>query len=500
MSSKSARTDASVARRIQANRRLVRDGPAMEDIDRAKARLDAVVAAYPGLEGGSFDADGEGFTITCVFGPGDLGRAAALAVDFIAERVGAAVERGTDSTRVRCSATEFVRFQHYLAYGSEPQVARRPVARLTRTPLPTLLGRALGTFTRDYDRARGEDGAVPQLPAWANVLRVIDAEGTDQNDIVRRAVVAKRIARIAVQRLERRGRLVVEAREVPGKRGKARIVMLTADGAAARARAQSLVATLQDEWRHRFGADAIDRLRDALASVVNRLPIELPHHVTGYGEGDPSVTGGDFHAEQPGPPRIPAHGQEWPVVLREAGSDAQTLPLPALLSQALAAFAIDYDRERLGGLNRTSNFLRFVGDDGIPLERAQALGGVSGNSKTLHERHLDVVVEPGRPSDMTRRVYPTPKSRRARDAYPHLVMEIEDRWHAEYGEVIPALRKVLETMGREPSAGEREGAPLARKEPSAGEREGVPRPGNRLDAGLPDYPDTNGWIRRLWHD
>ena len=138
-----------------------------------------------------------------------------------------------------------------------------------------------------------------------------------------------------------------------------------------------------------------------------------------------------------------------------------------------------------GGLNRTSNFLRFVGDDGIPLEQAQALGGVSGNSKTLHERHLDVVVEPGRPSDMTRRVYPTPKSRRARDAYPHLVMEIEDRWYAEYGEVIPALRKVLETMGREPSAGE---------------REGVPRPGNRLDAGLPDYPDTNGWIHRLWHD
>ena len=443
----------------------------MEDVDRAKARLDSVFPAYPGLAAGScFDADGEGFTITCVFGPGDLGRAAALAVDFIAARVGAAVETGEESTRVRCSATEFVRFQHYLYYGSELQVARRPAARLTRTPLPTLLGRALGTFTSDYDRARGEDGVIPQLPAWANVLRVIDAEGTDQNDIVRRAVVAKRIARIGVQRLERRGRLVVEARSVPGKRGKAKIVMLTADGAAARAGAERLVATLQDEWRQRFGDDAIDRLRDALASVVNRLPIELPHHVTGYGEGDPSVTGGDYHAEQPGPPRIPAHGQEWPVVLRETGSDAGALPLPALLSQVLAAFAIDYDRERLGGLNRISNFLRFVGDDGIPLEQAAALGRVSGNGKTLHERHLDVVVEPGRPSDMTRRVYPTPKSRRARDAYPHLVGEIEDGWRDEYGEAVAALRDVLETIS------------------------------NQLDPELPDYPDTNGWIHRLWHD
>lgn len=471
MPGKPAKIDASVSRRVQADRRLVRDGASFDDVDRAKARLDAVFAAYPGLEAGScFDADGEGFTVTCVFGPGDLGRAAALAVDFIAARVGASTEPGPDATRVRCSPTEFVRFQHYLYYGSEMQVASRPTAGLTRTPLPTLLGRALGTFKRDYDRARGEDGAVPQLPAWANVLRVIDAEGTDQQEIVRRAVVAKRIARIAVQRIERRGRLVVEVRAIPGKRGKARIVLLTDEGAAARARAQGLVATLQNDWRQRFGDVVIDRLRDALANVVNRLPIELPHHVTGYGEGDPSVTGGDYYPEEAGPPRIPAHGQEWPVVLREPGSDASNLPLPALLSQVLAAFAIDYDRERLGGLNRTSNFLRFVGDEGMALEQAQTLGGVSGNGKTLHERHLDVVVEPGRPRDLTRRIYPTPKSRCARDAYPHLVMEIEDGWRHAYGDAVRALRAVLETMG------------------------------DRLDADLPDYPDTNRWIRRLWHD
>lgn len=466
-----AKSDASVARRVQANRRLVRDGASTDDVDRAEARLDAVFAAYPGLEAGScFDADGEGFTVTCVFGPGDLGRAAALAVDFIAARVGASTEPGPDATRVRCSATGFVRFQHYLYYGSELQVAHRPTAVLARTPLPTLLGRALGTFTRVYDRARGEDGTVPQLPAWANVLRVINPDGTDQQDIVRRAVVAQRIARIGVARLERRGRLVVEARSIPGRRGKARIVMLTEEGAAARARAESLVAALHDDWRQRFGDDVIDRLGEALASVVNRLPIELPHHVTGYGEGDPSVTGGDYHPEQAGPPRIPAHGQEWPVVLRETGSDASNLPLPALLSQVLAAFAIDYDRERLGGLNRTSNFLRFVGDDGMTLEQARTLGGVKGNGKTLHERHLDVVVEPGRPRDMTRRVYPSPKTRRARDAYPHLVTEIEKDWGGEYGDAVPALRTVLETMG------------------------------SHLEADLPDYPDTNGWIHRLWHD
>ena len=78
----------------------------------------------------------------------------------------------------------------------------------------------------------------------------------------------------------------------------------------------------------------------------------------------------------------------------------------------------------------------------MTLEQAQTLGRVSGNGKTLHERHLDVVVEPGRPRDMSRRVYPTPKSRRARDAYPHLVMEIEEGWRDAYGDAVPALRAV----------------------------------------------------------
>ena len=146
---------------------------------------------------------------------------------------------------------------------------------------------------------------------------------------------------------------------------------MTAQGGDARERAAALVKTVEDGWRGRFGGESVDRLRLALASVVDRLPIELPHYLTGYGAGDPSITGGDYLPEQPGPPRIPAHGQDWPVVLREEGDDAGQLPLPALLSEVLAAFSVDYERERLGSLQAASNFLRFVGDDGVTLERAQ---------------------------------------------------------------------------------------------------------------------------------
>ena len=311
---------------------------------------------------------------------------------------------------------------------------------------------------------------MPQLGTWANALRVLDADGADQRQLARRAVISRRVAEVVVNRLARHGQVAVEKRAVEGKRGKTKFVRLTASGKAGTASAAALVDTVQADWRQHFGNDAIDRLRDALSTVVDRLPVELPHYPAGYGAADPSVTGGNYIPEDPGPPRIPAHGQDWPVVLREPGRNARHLPLVALLSQALAAFAIDYEREQFGGLPAVSNFLRFVGDDGVTLGRAQALGGVAGNGKTLHERHLDVVVEPGRPSDMTRRVFLTPKARRVRDAYPRLVTEIEDRWREQYAVAIPPMRTALMAMNE------------------------------RFDADLNDYPSTTAWILRPWSD
>ncbi len=461
----------SVSRRIQANRRLVRDGATGADVAVAKERLGAVFAAFPGVvaERSGWEEHARGLTVRCVFRPDPLGRAAALALSSISGRAGAAAGPAeAEAVRVVCSATQFVRLQQLLYYGCELQVGERPTARLSRTPLPTLLGHALGAFTIAYNRAWREEGPIPQLGAWATVLRVVDAQGTDQERIVHRAVTSKRAARVIVGRLERLDVLRVESRSIEGKRGRARIVHLTPAGEAWGAAAAGLVDDVEGRWRERFGDDVLGPLRDALSSIVDRLPVEMPHHVTGYGASDPSVTGGDYVLEDPGPPKIPAHGQEWPVVLRDAGDSSRDLPLPALLSQALAAFAIDYERERLGGLQPVSNFFRFVPDDGIALAEARTLGGVSGNGKTLHERHLDVVVEPGRTGDRQRRVYLTPKGRRMRDAYPYLVEEIEDRWREEYREAVPALRRLLTSMDES------------------------------FDAGLHAYPDTTGWIQRPW--
>ena len=338
------------------------------------------------------------------------------------------------------------------------------------SPLPTLLGRAIGAFALDYEQARGGDRSIPQLGTWANVLRVLDTDGTDQRQLARRAVISRRAAGVVVTRLERLTRVAVEKQAVEGNRGKTKLVRLTASGVAGTASAGARVDRVENDWRQRFSAGAVDQLRNALSTVVDRLPVELPHYPAGYGAADRSVTGGHYVPEDPGPPRIPAHGQDWPVVLREPGSDTRHLPVPALLSQVLAAFAIDYEREGCGSLPAASNFLRLVGDDGMTLGRARALGGVSGNGKSLHERHLDVVVEPGRPRDMSRRVFLTPKGRRIRDAYPHLVREIEDRWRKQYAAAIPPMRTTLMAMNE------------------------------RFDTDLREYPSTTGWILRPWLD
>ena len=458
---------------MQASRRLVRDGATRDDVNEAKERLGAVLAAFPGIvaEESALEEGTRGFTVGLVFRPDNLGRMAALAVDSVSGRVGASAQAVSDTpqaVRVVCSATQFVRLRQLLHYASELQVGERPIAALSQTPLPSLLGRALGAFTRAYDRVRGKDGTIPSLGAWATVLRVVDAQGTDQDRIVRRAAISRRAANVIVGRLERLGRLSVETRSIEGVRRRTRIVGLTKGGEAGRSAAALLAADIEESWRQRFGNGVIDPLREALSSVVDRLPFELPHYVTGYGAGDPSVTGGDYIPEDPGPPRIPAHGQDWPVVLREPGSTSRDLPLPALLSEALAAFAIDYQRERLGSLQVVSNFLRFVPDDGIALEEARTLGGVSGNGKTLHERHLDVVVEPGRAGDRHRRVYLTAKGRRMRDAYPHLVGEIENRWRKEHRDAVSTIRRMLTSMDGD------------------------------FDADIPAYPDTTGWIHRPW--
>ena len=389
------------------------------------------------------------------------GKIAQLVVAHIATRLGARQR----SDEVRCDAKQVAPFARLLNYASlRPMGTARPPATLSATPLPTLLSHALLAFTADYEQLAGDDEANPHLGVWANALRVIDDDGLDQRELGPKAILAQRAVRVVVRDLAAQGWL--ELARTPTERG-AKLLRLTAAGRHARDAGAKLATAVERRWRRRFGAATIDGLRTGLATAANAVDVEMPFYLTGYGPSDGNLTGGPYLREEPGPPRIPARGEEWPVVPRTTAAGNE--PLFALLSIALAAFAIDYERERLGDLRTASTFLQGVPDEGTPLPAVRDQGVVGSGRSTL-ERHLVVVVEPRRPGVATRLVYPTPKARRSRDAYPALVQEIERDWRTRLGtQTVANLSTQLETVDA------------------------------TLKPTLPAFPDPLRWFRQL-HD
>ena len=438
---------------------------------------------FPGISSASNvrAVPGGGVVLAMAFDDDVYGTAARMVVEIIAGRVRA--ERD-DGETWRCDATQAQAFLRSLSYASQrPMGAARPPAKLSAKPLPTLLSHALIGFEQEYDTliedealtdgetliedealAEGQTSA-PHLGVWANVLRVIGDDGLDLRDLGTRAILAKRAVRVVVRDLEAQGWLKIEkATNVRGPK----MLRLTAAGQQARTSGERLAAAVEERWRRRYGAARIDGLRAALAAIADSIAVELPHYLTGYGPGDGAITGGPYLAEEPGPPRIPARGEEWPVVLRQ--SKAAELPLFALVSIVLAAFAIDYERERLGDLRSASTLLQDVVDEGVPLERVRKRG-VTGSGRSTPERHLLVVVARRKRGAATQLVYPTPKARRIRDSYPHLVMEIERNWQAGHGaQTMATLRTELAHLN----------ATL-----------------NKPDQPLPAFPDPMRWFRRL---
>lgn len=362
-----------------------------------------------------------------------------------------------------CSKERLEVFAGYLDYASHrPMGHARPATVLSSKPLSILLSHAFVAFARDYRQVTSDERIKPQLGVWSNVLRWIGKEGLDQRMLKDVAILSQRAMKVAVRNVEEQGWLSVE--KVPKVRGLKQL-QLTAEGRHALDIGAARIDAVEWDWCQRFGTPRINALRSSLAAVASQLEIEFPHYLTGYGPADPSLTGGGPVPAQPGPPGIPAHGQEWPVVIRDPDSDIANLPLPALLSKLLAAFTIDYDGEG-GMLSSTSQLLQYIGDEGTTLGLASEFD-VKGNGKSLLERHLVVVVEPGKPKDLKRRVYLTPKGKRARDAYAHLVMEIEQRWQARYGaDHVDRLRTALASLDSD------------------------------FDQGLPDYPNTTAWFYR----
>jgi hypothetical protein len=280
--------------------------------------------------------------------------------------------------------------------------------------LPGLLARTFVGFAREYEAG----DRPPPLPVWSNLLRPLAGEGpVPVRDLPALACLSRRQVGPAVTAGERWGLLTVDR---GGGRGRA-TARLSAHGADAHARGVRALERADAVWVDRVG-DAVAPLGAALEALVGRLDLELPWFPTSYGAADNTFAGGRAVAAQAGPPALPAHGTDWRPVLRTDPDGVDGLPLSALLSQAVVAFAVEYESESGAGLSlATGTLLRAVPDDGV---RAADLP---------HTGAHGILADDGSATGRAAVVRPTALGRALRDAHGPLVETIEGRWRSRHG-------------------------------------------------------------------
>ena len=188
------------------------------------------------------------------------------------------------------------------------------------------------------------------------------------------------------------------------------IVRLTPKGLRAKAVWPSLVGEIEGRWRTRFGERDVQNLRAPLAKMVNELDVELP-------DGLPALS---FPYERDAfPPRI----------VRDDGY----IPLPALLSKALLAFALEFNRESDAPLSIAANVLRVAADEGVRVSDLPRLTGGSPEVSAIGWRLRYYVTVDASPKGRGRLVRPNALGLRVRHAYPDLLERIESRWQHRFG-------------------------------------------------------------------
>jgi methyltransferase (TIGR00027 family) len=342
----------------------------------------------------------------------------------------------------------------------------RPAARQTPSHPPhghdgtlalsALLSQALVAYTIEFDneaehrlphRTTGQgasgpgDGATApwlvSLAMWETCMRYVTGEPITVGDLEARARTGTNL-----DGMRRWGYITIDgtARKVHKTRpGPAAVLRATAAGLRAREIWRPLPGFVEQRWRERLGADQLSRLRDPLTSMVSRLDPGLPDCLP--------ILGAALRSHGPDP-RLPP---------RPDGTAPEALPLSALLSRVLLAFALEYEREARLSLAVAANVLRVLGSEGTRLRELPGLTGTSTESVRWALGILtrgDLAAEEPDPAASRGKVARlTPRGLDAQHLYHELTETIERRWHDRFTPgVTGALRASLEplTAGQPP--------------------------------------------------
>ena len=218
-----------------------------------------------------------------------------------------------------------------------------------------------------------------------------------------------------------------------GRPGPGAVLRATARGLQARQIWLPLPAVIEQRWTERFGAGPIGQLRQAVLAVAGQLDPGLPDTLP--------ILGQVLFSRGPDPALPP----------RPEPPDVATLPLSALLSRVLLAFALDYEASSEVSLAVGANLLRVLGEDGTRLRDLPVMTGISKEAVAwamgVLIRARLAVEEPDPAASRGKVARLTPRGALARGLYLEFLGAVEDRWRDRFGrDTIGALRRPLEAL------------------------------------------------------
>ena len=240
-----------------------------------------------------------------------------------------------------------------------------------RLPLPTLLSHALVAFTIEFDNEserqmrnrttrHGSAGSLHapwlvSLVMWSNCMRFVDENGLPVGELERRTRTTTNLAG-----MQRWGYITIEKDPAdwrPKPPRSAWVVRATPVGRKAREVWQPPIHAIEKSWQQCFGEDEVAELRESLGAVARQFDLELPDclPILGYG----------LFSKRPDYERRAS-----------ARSEDSPLPLPALPSRVLLAFAIEFETESDLSLAISANIVRVLDEKGVRLRDIPILTGV----------------------------------------------------------------------------------------------------------------------------
>jgi methyltransferase (TIGR00027 family) len=326
----------------------------------------------------------------------------------------------------------------------KPQQPEQPQGPLS---LSALLSQALVAFTVELDneaehrlphRTTNHPGAgladgtwLTSLAMFENCLRFV----TDQPITVGELESLARTG-TNLDGMRRWGYVTIDgtAKKIHrGRPGPGAVLRATARGLQARQIWLPLPAVIEQRWAERFGAGPVGQLRQALQAVAGQLDPGLPDTLP--------ILGQVLFSRGPDPALPP----------RPEPPDVATLPLSALLSRVLLAFALDYEASSEVSLAVGANLLRVLGEDGT---RPRDLPVMTGISKEAVAWAMGVLVrarlaveEPDPAASRGQVARLTSRGLLAQGLYLELLGTTEDHWRDRFGaDTISALRRSLEAL------------------------------------------------------